>query len=55
MTINTTKLPLPDIWFSVPDILNIFTQKHVNLEIYANLPTCNGINNLSAYLGYNID
>ncbi len=55
MKINTTKLPLPYITFNAPDIIVTYTNRLINLETYVTLPTCNGIEDLGAYLGYKLD
>ena len=54
-TINTTKLPLPEIEFSALDLITTYVNQLINLEVYAKLPTCNGIEDLSAYLGYKLE
>ena len=55
MKINTTKLPLPEIIFNAPELINTFTSRLINLEAYAKLPTCDSIPDLTGYLGYNLD
>jgi hypothetical protein len=54
MTINTTKLPLPEVMINSPDILSTYTPRIVNLEAYAKLPTCDEIPDLTSYLGYSL-
>ena len=55
MKINTTKLPLPEITFNVPDLINTFTTRLINIEAYVTLPICDSIQDLKSYLGYNLD
>ncbi len=55
MKIKTTMLPLPAITFNAPDVIETYINKVINLETYATLPTCNGIDDLGEYLGYKLD
>ena len=51
----TTKLPLPEILFNAPTEIDTYTNRWINIEAYAKIPTCKGIDDLSTYLGYSLE
>ena len=53
-SLRTNNLPRPKLDLSIPSSLNYFTSKSLNIEVYGKLPSCEGIDNLSDYLGYTI-
>ena len=53
-TLTTTNLPLPKLELSIPSNLNYFASKILNIEVYGKMPICEGIDDLSDYLGYSI-
>ena len=55
LSILTAKLPFPDVMLNIEDYTETYTTRYINIEAYASLPKCNGIQNLSSYLGYSLN